>query len=68
MAGSTFIDKQHFLELLAAVRYDSQFSLLEEVVALYRGDYLEGLDYTWVIPEQEYIKQLYNKARDQLSL
>lgn len=34
---------------------------------LYRGDYLEELDYTWLIPEQEYLKQLYNRARDRLS-
>ena len=42
--------------------------LLEEATALYRGDYLEELDYTWVIPEQEYLKQMYNKAGDRLSL
>jgi len=44
-----------------------QIPLLEEAIALYRGDYLEELDYTWVIQEQEYLKQQYIKAGDRLS-
>ncbi|NPV91000.1 MAG: tetratricopeptide repeat protein [Firmicutes bacterium] len=66
------IDKIHFQELLAAAGSSRDLteqlvSSLEEAVSLYRGDYLEELDYTWLIPEQEYLKQLYNRARDRLS-
>jgi DNA-binding SARP family transcriptional activator/Flp pilus assembly protein TadD len=72
LPGGTIIDKQNFQELVAAAGRDSELtgqsvSSLEEAVSLYRGDYLEEMDYTWLIPEQEYLKQLYNRARDRLS-
>jgi len=71
-AESILVDKQHFQELLAAAGHPGELaepsvSLLEEAIGIYRGDYLEEMDYTWVIPEQEYLKQLYNKAGDRLS-
>jgi len=70
--GAVTIDKQDFQELLSAAGSsrdlsEPSVSLLEQAVALYRGEYLEELDYTWLIPEQEYLKQLYNRARDRLS-
>jgi LuxR family transcriptional regulator, maltose regulon positive regulatory protein len=73
LPGSFFTDKQYFQELLAAVGHDDHpdepsVSILEEAVGLFRGNYLEELDYTWVLPEQEYLRQLHNKARDRLSL
>ncbi len=72
LPGSAAIDKHDFQELLAAAGNDGELSerlasLLEEAVALYRGDYLEEMEYPWVIMEQEYMKQLYYKARDRLS-
>jgi LuxR family maltose regulon positive regulatory protein len=70
--GAVTSDRQDFQSLLAAGSSrdltEQSASLLEEAVSLYRGDYLEELDYTWLIPEQEYLKQLYNKARDRLSV
>lgn len=73
LPGSTFTDKQHYQELLAAAGNDTHPSepsvaSLEEAVALYRGDYLQELDYPWSLPEQEYLRQLHNKARNRLSL
>lgn len=69
---SIVVDKQRFLELLVATRHQDELSeqsaqLLEEAAALYQGDYLEEMDYTWVIPEQEYLKRMHNKAVDCLS-
>ena len=72
LPGNAAIDKHDFQELLAAAGSDGALSeglasLLEEAVALYRGDYLEEMEYPWVIMEQEYMKQLYYRARDRLS-
>ena len=67
------VDKESFQQLLAGVRVSSNeelteslVALLEEAVALYRGDYLMELDYTWILPEQEYLRQLHTRARDRL--
>lgn len=38
---------------------EKNLGLLEEAVALYRGEYLSQLDYPWVIPEREHLKRLY---------
>lgn len=70
--GGVLLDKQDFQELLSAAGSSRELtgqlvSLLEEAVSLYHGDYLEEMDYTWLIPEQEYLKQLHNRARDRLS-
>lgn len=70
---SFLIDKVYFQQMLSVVGHDNSFreenvSLMEGAVALYRGDYLEGMDYSWVLPEQEYLRQLHNRARDSLSL
>jgi two-component SAPR family response regulator len=70
---SSVIDKVYFQQMLSVVGHDKllseeNVSLMEGAVALYRGDYLEGMDYSWVLPEQEYLRQLHNKARDSLSL
>ncbi|MCL6588703.1 MAG: hypothetical protein K6U80_01985 [Firmicutes bacterium] len=42
-------------------------NLLEEAVAFYKGDYLAELDYDWVRPEQERLKQIYISARRRLA-
>lgn len=36
---------------------------LEEALSLYRGDYLAELDYIWVIPEQERLKEFNERIR-----
>jgi LuxR family maltose regulon positive regulatory protein len=41
--------------------------LLEEAVALYRGEYLNQLDYPWVIPEREHLKRLYLESAIRLT-
>jgi two-component SAPR family response regulator len=41
--------------------------LLEEAVALYKGDYLAELDYDWIRPEQERLKQIYGETRQRLA-
>ena len=40
---------------------------MEETLLLYRGDYLEELDYTWVISERDYLKRLYLDVRLKLA-
>ncbi|EEG78005.1 BTAD domain-containing putative transcriptional regulator [Dethiobacter alkaliphilus] len=40
---------------------------LEEAVALYRGEYLEGIDYDWVAAERERLNQLYLQVLDRLA-
>ncbi len=40
---------------------------LEQAASLYRGEYLEGLDYPWIIAERERISQLYLSGLDHLS-
>ena len=56
-------DRQHFLALVNEVSGKSQLSLkeptvLEEALALYRGNYLCQLDYPWLISEREHLKRL----------
>ena len=41
---------------------------LEAAVALYRGDYLEDLDYPWIIPIQEELRSLNLEARQKLAV
>ncbi len=40
---------------------------LERAVALYSGDYLQELDYVWLLPDREYFKNLYFEARLRLA-
>lgn len=70
--GGFTSDRQRFQELVAAgLRRDTApktaTALLEQAVALHRGDYLEGLDYSWLLPHQEYLKNLLVKARLRLA-
>jgi two-component SAPR family response regulator len=41
---------------------------LEAATQLYSGDYLQDLDYQWVIPVQEEMKQLYTESRQKLAV
>ncbi|MDR3592498.1 MAG: tetratricopeptide repeat protein [Negativicutes bacterium] len=57
-------DRQRFQELLATglrpdTAPDRAVLQLEEAVGLYRGDYLEDLDYPWLIPLQESLRHAY---------
>ena len=42
---------------------DQKADYLEKAVLLYRGDYLEGMDYHWILPWQERYKNLCIEAR-----
>lgn len=66
--GSFTSDRQQFQEAVAAglrAEADPEVAkiLLEKAVALYRGDYLEELDYAWLLPQQEYLKRSCIEAR-----
>lgn len=57
-------DRDRFISLINAGCGEIENSgenvrALAEAVALYQGEYLNQLDYPWVIPEREYIKRLF---------
>lgn len=54
-------DRRLFMALIneGSSDIEKNLGLLEEAVALYRGEYLSQLDYPWVIPEREHLKRLY---------
>jgi two-component SAPR family response regulator len=65
-------DQIEFQELVAAGVNDETPpqnvpDFLERAVALYRGDYLQELDYLWLLPNREYLKNLYCEARLRLA-
>lgn len=39
--------------------HPKRINLLEEALSLYRGDYLEELDYQWILPYRQRYKNLY---------
>ena len=69
---NTFLtDRQNFEEL-AAKGLDGKLSpekigYLKKALGIYDGDYLKELDYAWVLPTQEYLKQLYQEIHLHLS-
>jgi two-component SAPR family response regulator len=65
-------DKSEFQELVAAGFNDETptekaSDYLERAIALYRGDYLQELDYIWLLSNREYLKNLYCEARLRLA-
>lgn len=65
-------DRQKFQNLLSAglhknIAPEESVIHLEEAVKLYNGDYLEQLDYLWLIPCQENLRRCYVKARISLA-
>ena len=65
-------DTQQFQDLVAAgFRHDSlpeeRADYLEQAAALYRGDYLEDMDYLWLLHCREKLKQLYTETRMSLA-
>ncbi len=66
-------DRRRFEELLAAVAAADEENTpeaaavhLEEAVALWRGEYLEDLDYGWILPIRENLRRLHIDARQRL--
>ena len=65
-------DRIQFQELVAAGFNDETPSekaadLLERAIALYAGDYLQELDYVWLLPNREYLRNLCFEARLRLA-
>lgn len=65
-------DRQLFQELVAAGLRECTVSqeaiaLLEQAVELYRGEYMAGMDYPWLLPQKENLKYLCLEARKQLA-
>jgi DNA-binding SARP family transcriptional activator len=67
--GSFTSDRLRFKETLLNINELDRETAeqLEETLLLYRGDYLEELDYTWVISERDYLKRLYLDVRLKLA-
>lgn len=66
--GNILSDYGRFLETIALGLHGEAApakacELLERAVALYRGDYLAELDYPWLLPQRENLKNLYGEAR-----
>jgi two-component SAPR family response regulator len=57
-------DYQRFENLIKALLKNGvskeNVAFLEEALSLYCGNYLADLDYEWIIPKQERLKQLYS--------
>ena len=65
-------DRIQFQELVAAGLNDETpaekaYDFLERAITMYAGDYLQELDYVWLIPNREYLKNLYFEARLRLA-
>ena len=69
--GSVFTDRRQFEETARRVLRESNAELAvnqtEEALALYKGDYLNDLDYFWIIPLQEELKNLHLEVRQRLA-
>ncbi len=65
-------DRTRFQELIAAGFNDETSpektaDVLERAITLYTGDYLQELDYAWLLPDREYLKNLCFEARLRLA-
>ena len=70
--GSVFIDRFQF-EKSAHFAFGKEITAdlaeeLESAVSLYQGDYLEDLDYQWIIPVQEELRNLNVELRQKLAV
>ncbi|HHT48244.1 MAG TPA: hypothetical protein GXZ98_02995 [Firmicutes bacterium] len=69
--GSVLIDRYQFEEAmqraLGKTMTETLANELETTAALYRGDYLEDLDYQWVIPVQEKLKNINISLKQELA-
>ena len=70
--GSVLIDRFQFEAIarktLSKTMTTALANELEAVAMLYRGDYLEDLDYQWVIPIQEELKNIYIGLKQELAV
>jgi LuxR family maltose regulon positive regulatory protein len=70
LPNSFFADRKNFEELTAKGLHSKIISesieYLKEAFQVYSGDYLVELDYAWVLPTQEHLKQLYQEIQKRL--
>jgi len=68
--GSVLIDRYQFegaiQRVLGRTMTETLANELETTAALYKGDYLEDLDYQWVIPVQEKLKNINISLKQEL--
>jgi two-component SAPR family response regulator len=62
-----FVCFEELLQLIPGELREAEISRLEDAVALYRGEYMEGLDYPWVEADRERLNRLYQAALDRLA-
>lgn len=62
-----FIRFEERLQPYPGERHEAEKPRLEEAVSLYRGEYMEGLDYPWVEAERERLNRLYLSALESLA-
>ncbi len=70
--GSILIDRRQFEETAQSALKKPMTGVLanelETAVRLYRGDYLEDLDYQWVIPVREELKNINSELKRELAV
>lgn len=70
--GSILIDRRQFEEVahsdLKKTMTGALANELETTATLYQGDYLEDLDYPWVIPVQEELKNINSELKQELAV
>ncbi|HBG15729.1 MAG TPA: hypothetical protein DDW93_03025, partial [Firmicutes bacterium] len=70
--GSILTDQRQFKEIahlaLEKTMTENLANELEAAILLYRGDYLEDLDYQWVIPVQEELRNLNIELKQKLAV
>lgn len=70
--GSVLIDRHQFEEVahlaLKKTMTGALANELEAALMLCRGDYLEDLDYQWVIPVQEGLKNIISELKQELAI
>ncbi len=54
--------REKIIQAQAATEIQNQIALLKEAAALYKGDFLPGMDDTWVWPERSQLHQTYQAA------
>lgn len=66
-AEDIYNDHRHFQDLVTVaheweLKAEKACKYLERALSLYRGDYLEELDYHWLLPRREKLRSLYCEA------
>ncbi len=57
---------EHLIQLAKAEKNGRRIRLLEQAIALYRGDLLDEYDQKWVVEKREVLSAIYNQALAQV--